>query len=383
MVAQRDPLQFTLEVLQDRATDYDWLSRVYERLCRQLQTELRHPGRISEALAKLELVIHYVISREDLERWSSPLHDALLIVMDTRDEELQVKVWSQLGAIYLRSGKYRSARTTLDRALNLPETELTQDLRLLARIGWLSLRGIFYTEDIDRFITETLAAARHTQREDLLAWLHYCVGQVYVNLGHTVEALGYLQSAYVRWLRLGNAAQCRNVLLAMAESCRVAERFGMARQYLSLAGEDEGDRYGDGIHCYHQGSLLFHQGRYEAAAVAYERALDQFQQLNYPYLLASARHALGLVYTYLGKFKAAETHLQAALKTWIADNHLYQHVALIHVLGFLAQRQDDVATARTQYQEALRLLARLPDVPSMVTLRQDIEGDLASLPASS
>lgn len=382
MVARPDSQHFSLDLLHAHGADYAWLGDHYDRLCEQIHDELRTPGVVGTALEKLDVIIHYVISREDLDRWCKPLYDALLVTMNAADEAQQMRVWSHLGSIYLRSGNYRSASQTLAMALKLPETALTQDTMLLARIGWLSLRGIFYAHDIDIFIMETLDAAQYTQRQDLRAWLYFNIGQVYNHLARTVEAMSYLQCAYVLWHGLANKRQQRNALLAMAEACRVGGRSELSMRYIKLAGEEHSEAYGDGIRCYHEGTLLIKTAHYDEAARTLEQALALFQAIKYPYLIASARHALGIAYTYLGFYDQAQEQLEAALTEWAKNNHLYQHAAVVHALGYLFQMQEDFATARRQYQDALQLLAELPAAPVIVKQRQDIEDDLLSLPDS-
>jgi tetratricopeptide (TPR) repeat protein len=378
MVAHPDFPHFTLDLLQAHVTDYVWLAGNYDGICAQVQDELRIPGVVSIALKKLDVIIHYVISREDLDRWRKPLYDALLVTMNAGDEEQQMRVWSQLGSIYLRSGNYRSATQTLDKVLEMPDTEMTHEAMLLARIGLLGLRGIQHAEDLDTFIQDTLVAAEHCKPE-LRARLHTTLGQAYLHRGHTVEAISYLQDAYVKWRQLGNLAEQERNLLSLAEASWVAFRYEQSSRYLSFLSEGLSDSFSTAARRYHQGVAFLETGRLGEAEQVLKQALSYFEKLDAPFLVMSAHHTLGLVQTNCGKYAEAHDNLSLALAFWQESGNRYQHVNAIYALAYLFHREGDFESAYSLYHDALRLLARVPVSPIVVALRDCINEDLSEL----
>ncbi len=380
MVAQPERFEVTPELLRAHATDHAWLTEHYELVCVQVQAALREGPTVRYAVTMLAAIIPYVTSREDRLRWRSPLYDALLLAMDMHDDAFQIEVWSLLGSILLRSGSHKTARAALRKALADSKSQPLAEAVLLARIGMLSLYGMYHFNDIDGFVTETLDLARRSDRLDLRARLFSNLGTAYVHRARTMESLAYMQLAYALWRTLGNAVEQRRALLVMAEACRVGNRFEESMRYLEQAGEDESDSYSTGIRRYHEGALLLARTQYEAAEQTLQQALALFDTLDYPYLTASAHHALGIAQIHCGQYDRARKHLMEALHEWERSDNQYQRVGVIHCLAYLDHMRGDYDSACIQYQDALRFLDDLPESPIVKTLRLAIQSDLADLP---
>jgi len=379
MVAHPDPQHFSLDLLQAHATDYAWLSENCDGICAQVQDELRTPGVAGIALEKLAVIIHYVLSGADLDRWCKALYDALLITMNAGDDEQQMQIWSQLGSIYLRSGNYRSATQTLDKVLDMPDTEVTHEAMLLARIGLLGLRGIQHADDLDTFIQDTLVAARSIPKPELRARLHSTLGQAYLHRGHTIEAISYLQDAYVKWRQLGNLAEQERNLLSLAEASWVAFRYEQSSRYLGFLRGGLSDSFSTAARLYHQGAAFLETGRLGEAEQVLKQALSIFERLDAPFLVVSAHHALGLVQTNCGKYSEAHDSLSQALAFWQESGNRYQHANAIYALAYLCHREGDFESAYPLYHDALRLLARVPESPIVADLRDCITEDMSEL----
>jgi tetratricopeptide (TPR) repeat protein len=321
----------------------------------------------------------YGLTRHDYTRWQSALYDALLYAMDLRDEEFQIQIWSHLGNYHFQKADYRTASTTFHKALEHCNVDATPEIELLARIGMLRAKTIFATSEIEGFINDTLQAARSIESYHLLGKLYYTLAVAYTHQAETRKALGYGQMALACWYKEHNTAEKERTALALAETSRVAMCFEQARRYLALVPADAENDYLSGIYRYHQGSVLLEQNQIEDALPHVEYALRLFKKLDFPYMTGAAYHLLALVQTKLDDFDIARENLRRAIIIWQRINNVYEQVSGIYALGFLEERANRPAEARSLYIRARELMVKLPDTPLVSELRKEIEAHLATV----
>ena len=381
MVPQRNYPPLTLKQLQEHATDPQWLADHYEIIRNHIRQGLSHNQDVIGVVQMLNVITPYVMSRPDFRDWTPSLYNAMVHAMNLHDDELMIQLWSHLGSIELQAGNYKTARVSLEKALQQRETSYTEAMRFLARIGMLSLNGAYYADDINAFIAESLAAAGSIDNPYLLARLYFTLGLAYVHQGEALPALQYGQIAYAYWRKLGDKEAQNRTLVMLAEACRVEGHFQQSQHFLDYVTDDLSQLYTSALKLVQKGATYRDTGQWAAAEAALGEALGLLESLeDYPYLRAIAQHTLGITQTLLGKYTPARANLSSALYLWQESRNLYQHANVTHALAYLSHQEGDFDTARALYHDALRLLDNVASSVMVARVRQAIQDDMADLP---
>ncbi len=363
--------------VQEHMDDYMWLDEHLDDMFEQIRAGLQNDPLPADTIQLLNTIMPYALTRTDYRRWDPLLYDAVLQVINLRDTENHILIWSHLGSSYLQNGRYRSASEAFDNALRRADYAQTPETRLLARIGMLRAQTIFQTSDIDLFISQTLDETRDMVNYRLLGRLHFVLALAYTHQGRTPQALGHGQIALCYWDQLHNMDEVERCALLLAETCRVAQCYSQAERYLQLVEPTTGDAYKLAIYHYQQGALLLEQNQLDDAKVRFQQAVTAYRHLNdFPYFTAASQHALGLVETKLQLYDSARRNLRRALILWQEMDNRFQQVNAVYALGFLEEKAGQFTKAQHLYQQALAVCATLPVSPMLDELRRELEEHL-------
>ncbi|MBZ0303981.1 MAG: hypothetical protein K8J31_29855, partial [Anaerolineae bacterium] len=310
--------------IQEHIDDHTWLDARINCLHEHIETGIRSNTTAVESIQLLNTIMPYALTRTDYRRWEPLLLDALLHAMDLKDEESQIQIWAHLGSSYLQSGRVRTAAEAFRKSLARITQDATPETKLLARIGMLRAQAVTQASDIQQFIEETLTEARCVVNYHLRGRLHFAVGMIYTHMGQTQQALGHAQIALACWHQLHNSKEFERSALLLTEACRIAMCYQQAARYQELVHPGTEDLYKQAVYHYQRGAILLEQDQLRAAGSEFQRALANYQMLDFPYLTGATYHALGLVQTKLNDFKGARDSLRYALTIWQEMENQFQ-----------------------------------------------------------
>ena len=365
--------------VRNHRDDYEWLESHLNNIHNEIQQQLEANPAVGEAIEMLNLVMPYVMTRNDYLRWEPLLYSGLQHAMTLRDNNLLIQLWANLGESHLQIGHYQTAAEAFDVALKRANRSAGTEDILLARIGVLKSTTIFKMEDVEQFISDTLDIAQSIQDMSLTARIHYTLAVAYTNRAETAKALGHAQIAYVCWHRLGNTFEKNRSSLIAAEACRVALCFEQAIHFLNTVDGHFTQNFDEALYTYQRGVILLEMARFDDALYWLEQALDTCLKLDRPYMAGAAQHALGLVLIEMDAFDDAYRHLRRALVTWQKIENRYQQAELLYALGYWHSRQNEPNQAQHLYLDALGLSESIVASPLLTDLRQRIQDDLTEL----
>jgi tetratricopeptide (TPR) repeat protein len=224
----------------------------------------------------------------------------------------------QLGILYLQQGNLNAAEQKLKECLKLTKDAIEWDARHLQAGAWLDLGQIALRkenlEEAHKNFTSALTYAESGEDRLLLADIHFYMGQ----LAEEHDELGEAAQQYQKRL---------------------------------LLAEEIGDHRGEASALIALGTLDQELQQYDKAQAKYEKALS----VGDPQNKAIAKMQLGMLARLQGKYTAAETHFQKALKDFKVLNLLQEACETLYQLGTLAYQFEKDSQARDYYNKALDL----------------------------
>ena len=364
----------------EKLQDFEWLEDNINEIYDQISEQINNFHAIVSTTQTLLTVMPFVATRPDLARWEPILIKAMTHAQSLSDVDSQIQLWSYLGSCLFRRGNQKSAFKAFNEALNCVDRWVNARTNLIARIGMLHGHSIFQMHDIEEFVTETISLARQVNDETLLALLHFKLAVAYTHRANTDRALGHGQTAYAYWLKLGYATEQDRALLVLGEACRVARLYDRSNYYLGWSLSRYTNSYQSAVAYYQEGAIALEQGDYEQARLVLEQARSRFETISdFPYILGSTHHALGITYTRLELYEIAYGCLRAAMAVWLRLDNIYEQANALHAIGFLEQCRANFSTAREFYEDALDRLTILSPSPMTGELSKNIIDDLDKL----
>jgi len=384
MSAGRFSVDVTRAEIEDLKLEYEfysgdcqWVDDNIDHLNDVIQRAVSYQQIAVSGIELLNAIFPCVIERDDYRKWEEILDEAMLHAQNMKDNEFMMQLWVELGQNYLQYGRRKEAFEAFTMISERGEDYHVPEMELLGKIGQIRTQAIYQKGHYKDLIPEVLALAKTLDKPILHAMTHSALTLGYMLRRETVQALEHGQIAYTWWHKLNNFGQKADIAFLMAEACRLASRLEQADRFLKLAEKQNqsSPQYIRklGVLAYHRGSVEIEQNNPAEAEKSYLVALEHFQQIEYPYLIAATHHALGVTQSKLGKFSEARSNLTTGLKIWSKLESPYDEMSITYAIGFLAFQQGNPGSALRWYNKAQKMLEQIADSPS----RQQIENSLA------
>ncbi len=376
-------LRERLDDLLEHKNDLKWLAAHADTLYGTLESALNHPPQINDAIEGLIAICPYVFTRSDFRRWSSLLFDALVNAQLLRDDDLQARVWAQMGESYYIAGQHSEAQQAFETALERAQQGRTQEMLLAAYIGIIKLQSYRLDGGFNlEFVQEALLLARQVGDLALQMRLFSALTFVFTRRQETQAAISYGQMAYIYWHKTGNILEAARTALMLADAYRLAENLAQAERFLEVAASlftqvEYARSYW--LVAYETGVLYLHRQEYVSAQQWLTLALREAGKLEHSYNRALSYHSLGIAQTELKQFSAAEQSLEAALVIWERLDHLHYRAHAYQALGYLEGQQGNVQAALDYLHAAQRVCSQTPEMQARQYLEQLINDSIAEL----
>jgi tetratricopeptide (TPR) repeat protein len=372
-----------LDNLPQHKHDPKWLAAHADRLYNTLESALNQPPQVNDAIEGLIAICPYVFTRSDFKRWSSLLFDALINAQLLQDDQLQARVWAQMGESYYMAGQHSEARQAFETALERARQGRTQEMLLAAYIGIIKLQSYRLDEGFNiEFVQEALLLARQVGDLTLQMQLFTALTFVFTRRQETQTAINYGQMAYIYWHKTGNVLETARTALMLADAYRLAENMAQAERFLEVAAslftEVEYAR-SYWLIAYETGVLYLHHQEYVSAQQWLMLALREADKLDHPYNLALSYHSLGIAETGLKRFDAAAKSLQSALSIWEKLDHLHYRAHVYQALGYLEGQRGNIQEAFDYLHAAQRVCSQTPEMHAREYLEKLIADSIAEL----
>jgi tetratricopeptide (TPR) repeat protein len=321
--------------------------------------------------------------RSDFKRWSSLLFDALINAQLLQDDELQARVWAQMGESYFVAGQHSEARQAFETALQRARQGRTQEMMLAAYIGIIKLQSFRLDDGFNfAFVQEALALAQQVGDLALRMRLFSALTFVFTRRHETHLAISYGQTAYAYWYKTNDVLEMARAALTLADACRLAENLVQADRFLDLAASlfnkvEYAPSYF--LIAYETGVLYLHHQEYVSAQQWLIIALREAAKTDYSYNLALAYHSLGIAQIGLKQFDQAEKQLLEALAIWEKLDHRYHHAHNYHALGYLEGERGNKKQALEYLYTALNECLETPEIQAQHVLEQMIRSTIDEL----
>jgi tetratricopeptide (TPR) repeat protein len=368
--------------------DFAWLSENIEEIYEALRADIHRPPTLHRAIDTLLLIYPYLLTRNDLHRWTMLLDDALSEATDRlRDETMQMRLYQHIGQSYTRLGQPQTARVAFGAALVRAEEQKLHDSMLKAYIGLFQIQMYRQVSDFTpELIQKALALANTHSDWAVRAALYQAIAFGYNYRRETMMTLGYGQTAYAYYNALGNKAEMARTAYELASACRQAKRFDQAQRFLEQAKTlyaQTHEKLQYTLTTYEQGAVYVEQGLYEEAEQWMTTALDELVRLEPPHYkvhsVAVCYQGLALAQIGLKKYDEARSNLEIALGMWQRLDNKYELASTLNALGYITGRQGQKEAALEDFRKALRLCDELPDSASKHYLIDNLRASIREL----
>jgi tetratricopeptide (TPR) repeat protein len=372
-----------LDELLVHKTDLKWLAANADMLYGTLESALNYPPQVNDAIEGLIAICPYMFTRSDFKRWWSLLFDALIGAQLLQDDDLQARVWEQIGESYYVSGQHLEAQQAFETALERARRGLTQEMLLAAYIGIIKLQSYRLDNSFKLELTsEALVLAQQVGDLNLQMRLFSALTFVFTRRHETRTAMGYGQTAYAYWHKTGNAIEMARTTLMLADACRLIENLVQADRFLEVATSLFTQMEYNPSYCliaYETGVLYLYYHEHATAQQWLLLALREAEKTGHSYNLALSYHSLGIAELGLEQFDEAEDYLQKAHVLWDKLDHHYHHAHVYQALGYLEGQRGNIRLAQSYLTAALKKCALAPDMQARQILETLIRDSISEL----
>lgn len=321
-----------------------------------------------------------MLRRGQLVTWQSYLLRAIAQSRNKNDPA-EIDFRLQLGNLYRLQGRLPEAEQCLQEALRLCDhhqsrthywTSVNQ-LGLVARLAGNHEQAIGYCQQV---LNEPDLPLR--DRAEALN----VMGLVAYDQRRWEEALDFFDQALSDYHTLNDTYQQARIFnnrgLAQLRSGRLDEAqdsYQQAIQYFQMS--DDQAEISKAI--MNLGNVFLMKKAYKAAIQKYEEALPVFGQSNYLIDLSNVYNNLGMAYTALSDWRSAEASFEASLKISGNFADVYYWVNTMDNYGNMLIKANRLQEAHTILSQALDVFKESPTVLKHTSLKQVIEGRLASI----
>ncbi len=230
--------------------------------------------------------------------------------------------------------------------------------------------GGFYSDrgDYDQALTdfkESLQIQRDVGNEDAEGLCLNNIGNVYLFKTQYDDAQTYFERALQIREKTKNPADIADTLHNLAETATNKGQYDQALKHYLRAIDlrrEAGDKRGAAIESYSMGTLFEYEGKYGAAVSAKEDALKAFRELqDSGFWMGEILSGTGHSQAMLGRSDAAQTQLAEALKL---SEKLQNKALMAQILNFQGDRLfylGDAKGARPLYEQALQTASKTGD----------------------
>jgi tetratricopeptide (TPR) repeat protein len=378
-----EALRERLDELREHFQDQKWLAAHADSLYATLDSALNSPPQANDAIECLMAICPYLFTRSDFQRWSPLLFDALLNAQLLQDNELQMRIWAQMGEGYYVAGQHREARNAFETALERARDGRTQEMMLAAYIGIIKLQSLYLDPLFNSdFVKHTLELSKQVNDPVLQAHLDQAVSVAHRHRGDTVAALAYGQIAYVRWHKLKDTLQMARTAFMLADSFRIAQCDIQAKRFLDLSASLFAQTDYAPAYCliaYEEGVLYLKRKELDAAQQWLTIALDEANKLDHLHLAAMSRQSLAIAQIELENYVQAEKNLRQVLLLWEKLQDWFYQANAFQALGYLEMRRGNKTRAQEWLQEGLNICNRVPAMPFRQMIEQLINETISEL----
>jgi tetratricopeptide (TPR) repeat protein len=378
-----EALRERLDELQEHLKDQKWLAAHADSLYSTLDSALNSPPQANHAIECLIAICPYLFTRSDFRRWSSLLYDALLNAQLLQDNELQIRVWAQIGEGYYMAGQHQEARNAFETALERAMEGRTQEMMLAAYIGIIKLQSLYLDPLFNSsFLKHTLELSKQVNDPVLQAHLDQSVSVAHRHRGDTVAALAYGQIAYARWHKLKDTLQMARTAFMLADALRIAQRDSQAKRFLDLSATLFAQTNYAPAYCliaYEEGVIYLKRGEFDAAQQWLTIALDEANKLDHLRLAAMSRQSLAIAQTELENYTQAEKNLRFVLSLWEKLQDSFYQANAFHALGYLEMCRGNKIRAQEWLQQGLNTCNQVPEMPFRQMIEQLINETILEL----
>ncbi|MFN8375140.1 MAG: tetratricopeptide repeat protein [Anaerolineae bacterium] len=369
-----DTLTYWMPALRQHHKDYNWLSTKVDKLYLAITFAVNRPPEHRLAIEALNLLYQYILIYGDWERWVRLWYDCLRNAQGVRDSTAQTHIWREMGGLYASSGNHKRGRAAFMNFLDRAKENGNVELVLTGYIGLISLQTISQDATFnDEMVNAALKLAERVDMPRLWAELHKALAMAYTARHQTVQAFAHGQMAYCYWRKLDEPIEMARVAFTLAQTCRVIERFQLARSHLNLsrslyARTPSGARYA--ALDYEEGLLNLDQGDYPAAAQWFENVVLEFGPLQQQFYHAAALHSLAITYAHLERYDESQARFEEALKIWQSLENYYEQANLYFGWAEMEKHRDNPVRCLECLYEGLRICEELPDTPARHKLEE-------------
>ncbi|MCA0458648.1 MAG: hypothetical protein LCI00_32125 [Chloroflexi bacterium] len=338
-----------------------------------LQTGLNREHEFRQTFELLKHVFPYfALSLSHTEQWSRLLMDALLMAQDIKDNELQVTIFRWWGEAYLKSGQHQPASNAFRIGLERAESGEINDMLVAMYTGIFKLQWFDLEQDVTQpLLQQALDAAARVRDRGLRANLYDALASAYTRLSKTQIALGYGQTAFAYWYRVGNhsglgraAYTLASIYIYMTQLTEDNRFLDHAIIYLEIARAElaqTDDVWQYPLLAYQQAGIYYQLEDYEVAADWYEQSLKEAVNTNAPHYIVIAHHGLGLAQAKLKLFTAGRRNLLTALKSWETLHNSYEKGSVLVGLTDLELHAGNLEKSRAYLYTGLEVARSVMD----------------------
>ena len=223
--------------------------------------------------------------------------------------------------------------------------------------GWLACWQYEY-EQAEPLLEEGLALFRAVNNQVGAAFALNMLGVIKVDQGD-FDTSGMLHDECLRVFRgLKNQEGTANTLLTRGFSAFFRGNMTQAQAYCEeslLLYRQLHDIWRVAANLHYLGWITYCRGEYEQARLLTEESIKLFQTLDHPGFYIEALTLFAYETAVLGDTNKARTSLEQILTSERERGHKEDLLHVVSTLGWLAWRQNDVAAARTLFEEGITL----------------------------
>ncbi len=383
-------LDTIIPTIRENQNDPQWMDKHSDALYDQIQRHLR-PHTIQQAFTALTLVAQHFWYESNSERWIYLFEDALLPLMNARDNARQHEAYYQMGHFHLVGRRPNAAVTAFQKAGELAQQDQERVEAYIALLKAMALQSAGITnEPAYDFL---LRYARDCKTLYTRGLIYEAAAQYHTSRERPEMAYAYAQIAYSVWRQAmkqrpeptqEDHRHIGSALFIMGVAARLLGSYALAQRYLDLATtflDKLPYKQNVVMVSYEHGVLHAMHGRHREALANFQRTYDFFAaQNNERHTFAAfAAYGAGLNLVKLGRYKEAEDMLLSAHETWRGTQHLPNKTRAEHALGYLYLQVKDEGMAGFWLGKAQATVSQIPDEHIRQLLLQRMQKNLEDL----
>jgi tetratricopeptide (TPR) repeat protein len=384
MLTSMTTIRDCLRQVESHQKDTRWLSQHEDKLHTVVAGSIYRQSEFHDAVEILMMVFPHYALELCHQKWSTTLVSALVQAQDLRDNEIQIRILTQLGEGYITWGKNTLSREAFSIALERAREGQFKAMMLAAYIGLIRMQSVSMGDTYDPdLLSKALTLSREIDDLTLKAALHQSLLLAYLHTRETVAAIEHGQIAYIYSHHLGNRLEMAKTLYLLSAAYRFAWLLERAEGILQFAAEkfektDYNRQYA--FLAYDAAALHLLNKEYNDAAQWSTIALSEAINIDIPYLITASHHALGIAQTGLGQYQEAEQNLKYAIKGWEKLNNYYELVSAHQAMGNLDNKRREPENALLWLQKALELCMKTPPSSHRTWLESHIRETIEEIP---